>query len=31
MFSFHILEYYGATVALDYEQRMRHNPTLRHQ
>lgn len=31
MFSFHILEYYGATVALDYEQHMRHNPTLRHQ
>lgn len=31
MFSFHILEYYGATVALDYEQRMQLNPTLRHQ
>lgn len=31
MLSFHILEYYGATVALDYEQRMQLNPTLRHQ
>lgn len=31
MFSFHILEYYASTVALDYEKRIRLSPTLKHQ
>lgn len=31
MFSYHILEYYGATVEFDYEHRMKLSPTLRHQ
>ncbi len=31
MFSFHILEYYASTVALDYETRIRQSPTLKHQ
>lgn len=31
LFSFHILEYYGATVAFDYEKRIQLSPTLKHQ
>ena len=31
LYSYHILEYYGATVMLDYETRMKLSPSMRHQ
>ena len=31
LYSYHILEYYGSTVMLDYKTRMKLSPSLRHQ